>query len=259
MSIEEHVQAVTDLFNKQLYNESDDDDLNTLSQTQLLLRLRKDIRDMEESRVDFNYSPIHAGCQVTTKHTRFAPMGPKKVTRGVRVPVHSNVLEESEYFPGYWPVFIFSDDINSHFYLSCKSLQYVSSTAVTHQIGTNDNNNNIASVPLDVPQIPNNRDLIMLCLLNDKIHRCEGYKNISVNEIVDIFQPKFQWITKHKIQDFIKKFQTIALTKKKISKKKSSPTSVVDKSSKSFFEDNSNDTLNNVVTDRKISCKYSSF
>ena len=162
MTIEEHAQAVIDLLNQQLYHQdNDEDDLNTLSQTQLLLRLHKDIRDMEQSRIDFNYSPIHAGCRITTKHNRFAPMGPKKISIGVRVPVHDNVLEESKYFPGYWLVFIFSDDINSHFYLSCKSLQYVSSTAVTHQIGTNQNNNNIASVPLDEPDILNNRDLII--------------------------------------------------------------------------------------------------
>ena len=95
--------------------------------------------------------------------------------------------------------------------------------------------------------------------MNDKIHRSEEYKNVSVNEIVDIFQPKFQWITKHKIHDFIRKFRTIALTKKKIAKKKSSPTSVVDKGSKSFFEEDTNDTMNNAVTNRKVSCKYSSF
>ena len=259
MSIEEHAQAVTDLLNNQLYNESDDNDLNTLSQTQLLLRLRKDIRDMEQTRVDSDYSPIHAGCRVTTKHTRFAPMGPKKRSRGVRVPVHGNVLEESEYFPGFWLVYIFSHNINSHFYLSCKSLRYVSSTAVTHQIGTNENNNNVASVPLDEPDIPNNRDLIMLCLLNDKVHRSVGYKNISVNEIVEMFQPKFQWITKHKIHDFIKKFRRIALTKKKIAKKEASPTSVVEKGSKSFFDEDTNDTSSTVTTDKKISCKHFSF
>lgn len=58
----------------------------------------------------------------------------------------------------------------------------------------------------EVQSKANDKDLIMLCILNNKIHHSEGYKNMSVNGIANLFSKYFPFMTANKIQRFVNKY-----------------------------------------------------
>ena len=230
LTIEEHAELVLELLKEQKYTTSvSEDDLCPIKNEVILMKLRDTIREMQLKRTDSTYTPISIGAHVSTRSMDICPMGPRKRSRGVRKEMHGNVIKPSDYFPGYWLVHFFSEEVNEYYYCCTRMLKYHCSATVTSQVGPGLFDNNIAAVPIQVPP-HDNEEAIMLCLLNDKIHRCEGYKNISINEIVGMFQPKFSWITQTKLNSFIQKFRKSMIKKaskaKKKNQSKKSPNSV---------------------------------
>ena len=259
LTIEEHAELVLELLKEQRYTTSvGNDDLCPVKNEFLLMKLKDTIREMEMLRTDATFTPISPGAHVSTRSMDVCPMGPRKRVRGVRKETHGNVVKASDYFPGYWLVHFFSEEVNDYYYCKTKTLKFQSSATVTAQVGPGLFNNNITSVPIQTPP-HDNEEAIMLCLLNDKIHKCEGYKNISVNEIVTMFQLKFSWLTQTKINYFIQKFRRNQNKRKNKSKKKNdskkSPNSVSTPSLSVTETPNTSSPINNNA-DQPLSREY---
>ena len=238
LTIEEHAELVLELLKEQRYETSvESDDLCPVKNQVLLMKLRDIICDKQLKRTDPSYTPISNGAHISTRSRLVSPMGRKKVSKRVRKEMNGNVIKESEYFPGFWLVHFFSEEVNEFYYCRTKTLKFISSSAVTSQIAGDNFDNTIASVPLKVPP-HDNEEAIMLCLLNDKIHQADGYKDISVKDIVTLFTPKFLWMTMSKLQSFIQRFRKDMKKKKSGSQKKPSPKKGIDNESTPALKDN---------------------
>ena len=257
LTIEEHAELVLELLKEQNIKSSvRSDDLCPIRNEMILIKLSKTIHELEMKQADPTYTPICAGAHVSTKSKDISPMGPRKKSRGVRLEVHGNVIKKSDYFPGYWLVHFFSEGVNEYYYCVTRALKFICSTTVTTLVGPGMFDNNLTSVPIYVPP-HDNEEAIMICLLNDKIHRSEGYKNISVNHIVEIFAPKFAWLTTTKLHDFIKTFRSSFNKKANAAKKKNnkpSPNSVTT----STFDTTTNDEYNHSTSSSSITKNISS-
>ena len=236
MTPEEHAIMVSELLNKQSFSSKEHFEICPSIQERNLCKLRDMVRQLRLQRVDSSYQPIHVGDVVTTRHKKVAPLGPVRIWRQSRKTISGNVIEESQYFPGFWLVYWFTE--KKYYYVSTKFLKYSSSATVTNVFKKKPKQGK--TVLETVEQFKkSDEDLILLCVLNSKIHRTVGYKGISMDTIIDLFLTQFPFITKNRIQKFVKKYRTSDLVEKPSctsSKKKSpakcktpkkSPTSVI--------------------------------
>ena len=200
MTIAEHAIAVTDLLNVQDFVNNDnveDSDICPIVQGTLLLKLRTLVEESASSRSDLDNVPIRSGSQVSTRNAKVCPTGEFVVSRHNRQELIGHVIKQSPYFIGFWLVYFNSMKI--HYYVSDKHLKLISKKSVT----------SAKDKDLDADQVQKcsqeDKDMILFCVLNNKIHHTEDHSKYSIQEIVERFSPYFPWFTKQKLQKFINK------------------------------------------------------
>lgn len=160
---------------------------------------------MELKRTAPLYSPIEPDSVVSTCHAKVAPMGPRRIFWQLQLTIQGNVIEESPYFPGYWLVYWFTE--KTHFYVNSKFLRYISSATVTQKFKSKVSNKVTILETVEQFTSKKDEDLILLCVLNNKIHCTEGYRDLSIDTLVNLFSSQFPFMTKNRIQRFITKYR----------------------------------------------------
>ena len=219
----------------------DDDDakISPTVQEYLLKKLQEVVKEAESKKAnDLSILSclICPGCLVTTRKSKIAPLGPVKVSRHVRDKTYGIVISESEYFPGYWLVDFYR--LRRFDYVATHFLKFISSSS--HVTRRHNSADSPSGTPMTIKEIQtkaNDKDLIMLCILNSKIHRSKGYKDMSVTGIANLFSRYFPFMTANRIQRFVNKYRAkidamkakeLKSSENNASKSKQSPDSVID-------------------------------
>ena len=171
------------------------------------------LQEMVQAYFEENPNPISLlkkGCKVSTRNARIAPKTEKVVkVRHAREVTYGNVLKQSEYFPYLFLVYFYQ--IERYFYVTDKVVKFEGDCKVTHTFSNTSN-------PGTLVEIQNKSDdsfLILFHILNGKIHNNVGPPgtNLTIPEIVKLFQPFFTWMTADKLYKFVNKHRTKSHTK----------------------------------------------
>ena len=205
MSLEEHAIAVPELLNAQsnlFKNSSNRTEVCPIVQGSLLLKLRTIIRESQLLQKDPDHTPISSGALVSTRNAKICPKGDVVVSRHNRRELYGNVIRESPYFPGFWLVHFKSE--HKYYYVYCQSLKLISPASSPCKDQKQVTNNQDEMVDhLNCNQ--QDQDMVLFCVLSNKIHQCRDHSKYSIPEIVEKFAPYFPWFTKNKLQKFINK------------------------------------------------------
>lgn len=215
MTRHEHAVMVTKLLKAQSFDNPpwaqdgnpDDAEISPTVQETLLRKLRFLVKEHQSKNPQQHSillsSLIQPGTLVTTHNANIAPLGPVKVSRHVCYEEYGNMISESKYFPGYWLVNFYN--LKQFDYVASSFLKYVSSASVTKRYKSPKTSGGVLEWE-DVQTKANNRDLIILCILNSKIHCSEGSIDMSVSAIANLFSRYFPFMTQNKIQQFVNKY-----------------------------------------------------
>ena len=175
----------------------------------LLLKLQ----DMVKAFIEENPTPHSLrkkGCLVSTRNARIAPKTEKVVkVRHSRDVTFGNVLKQSEYFPDLYLVYFYQ--IERYFYITDNVVKFEGDCEVTHSFSDPTKRGTMV-------QVQNKSDdsfLILFHILNGKIHNNVGPPgtNLTIPQIVKLFQPFFTWMTADKLYKFVAKHRSKSHTK----------------------------------------------
>lgn len=117
------------------------------------------------------------------------------------------MIKPSEYFPDFWLVYFYTE--TQFYYVTDSAVKAANSTTTTHIIGPS--NVNSISLESTKPDTAKEREQIMTQILHSKIHAT--YPNhlnddLSVCAIVDLFKPKYTWMTTNKLEKISSKIMS---------------------------------------------------
>ena len=204
MTRHEHAVMVTKLLDAQdfslppwvHYSKPKETDISPTVQKSLLQKLRLLVKE-EESRKPNELSPlfrlVQPGTVVTTRHPKIGDN-------------YGNVISESEYFPQYWFVHFYR--LKRFDYVHVNYLKFHSKAHVQRMYNSPANSKSNEMEWEEVQNRCNDNDLILLCILNSKIHRTDGYKDMSATAIADLFSKYFPLMNQSKIQRMVNKYRS---------------------------------------------------
>ena len=194
------------------------------------------LQEMVKSYYEENPNPpslLKKGCLVSTRNARIAPKTANVVkVRHSRDVTYGNVLKQSEYFPHLFLIYFYQ--IERYFYTTDTVVKFLGDCDVTHHFGPVSKLNK----PNEMIQVQNKSDdsfLILFHILNGKIHNNVGPPgtNLSIPQIVKLFQPFFPWMTTDKLYKFVSKHRSKSHTPLTESKSIGSSVSTPSKSEQS--------------------------
>ena len=217
MCPEEHADMVSALLNQQVFSPEEisispsNPNPDATLHVQLLLKLKQKIREMVLSRINREVSRFHKGALVSSLHSKIVQPCPKGASKDSRKPVYGNVVCESEYFPGYWLIHFFAS--NEYYYCLENAMKFESPSGVTTVIDTTNQRN--PSKPCNIQIHCNNKeqDLILFFVMVNKLHRTPAYREKTINEVAQLFQPMFPWMSRVTLKKFVTKHRKLMLAK----------------------------------------------
>ena len=175
LSPEEHADMVSMLLAQQVFTPDDMSiNINTPNpdsalHTQLLLKLRQKIYELELSCANCYVCKFHSGALILTQHSKVVGPCQKGENIRSRKPAYGNVLYQSEYYPGFWLIHFFAT--NKYYYCQEKVIKFESPAGVTSLIDTTTRKNAMKPCNLRYHSNKDEQDLILLFVLINKMHR----------------------------------------------------------------------------------------
>ena len=142
-------------------------------------------------------------CQGAYVYTRDSRIAPKSLvphpggSRCYRLKYKGTIMKPSMYYENVWIV-LFDD--SRCFSCSEGLLHLISKTSPTHCL-VRDEENQLVLEKID--RTYEDREIILDTILNSKIHCTIGHDKVTYDTLIDLFKPKFAWLTASKLRKHV--------------------------------------------------------